>query len=169
MPASPYKNTHGVLRAIGEARSTGLPFLGTCGGFQHALLEIAESVWGLSRPGNAEVDPSAPEPVIAPLSCSLIEQTGRVRFRPGSLLAQAYGALEAFEGYHCSYGLSAAYTGHLEDGPLSATSWDDDADVRGVELGGHPFFVATLFQPERAALRNEVPAIVRAFIRAVAS
>lgn len=36
------------------------------------------------------------------------------------------------------------------------------------ELDGDPFFVATLFQPERAALRGEVPAIVAAFVRAAA-
>jgi CTP synthase (UTP-ammonia lyase) len=35
-----------------------------------------------------------------------------------------------------------------------------------VELDGHPFFVTTLFQPERAALRGEVPPIVTAFLRA---
>jgi CTP synthase (UTP-ammonia lyase) len=35
-----------------------------------------------------------------------------------------------------------------------------------VELDAHPFFVATLFQPERAALRGKVPPIVTAFVRA---
>jgi CTP synthase (UTP-ammonia lyase) len=30
----------------------------------------------------------------------------------------------------------------------------------------HPFFVGTLFQPERAALRGETPPLVRAFVRA---
>src|SRR5713226_4615469 len=46
VPASPYANTRGALAAIRFARGTGRPFLGTCGGFQHALLEYAEAVWG---------------------------------------------------------------------------------------------------------------------------
>jgi CTP synthase (UTP-ammonia lyase) len=33
----------------------------------------------------------------------------------------------------------------------------------------HPFFVGTLFQPERAALRGEAPPLVRALVAAVAS
>lgn len=37
-----------------------------------------------------------------------------------------------------------------------------DGALRAVALDGHPFFVATLFQPERAALRGELPPIVAA-------
>jgi CTP synthase (UTP-ammonia lyase) len=50
---------------------------------------------------------------------------------------------------------------------LRATAWDLDGDVRGVELESHPFFVATLFQPERAALTGRVPPLVRAFLEVV--
>jgi CTP synthase (UTP-ammonia lyase) len=35
-------------------------------------------------------------------------------------------------------------------------------------MDGHPFFVATLFQPERAALTGKTPPVVRAFITAAA-
>jgi CTP synthase (UTP-ammonia lyase) len=38
-----------------------------------------------------------------------------------------------------------------------------------VELDGHPFYVATLFQPERAALEGAVPPAVAAFVRAAAA
>jgi CTP synthase (UTP-ammonia lyase) len=31
----------------------------------------------------------------------------------------------------------------------------------------HPFFLGTLFQPERAALRGETPPLARALVRAV--
>jgi CTP synthase (UTP-ammonia lyase) len=37
-----------------------------------------------------------------------------------------------------------------------------------VELRDHPFFIGTLFQPERAALRGETPPLVKAFVEAVA-
>src|SRR5262245_53037945 len=39
VPGSPYQNAAGVIEAIRFARLRGRPFLGTCGGFQHALLE----------------------------------------------------------------------------------------------------------------------------------
>lgn len=41
VPASPYASIDGALAAIRFARETGRPFLGTCGGFQHALIEFA--------------------------------------------------------------------------------------------------------------------------------
>jgi CTP synthase (UTP-ammonia lyase) len=38
--------------------------------------------------------------------------------------------------------------------------------VRAVELEDHPFFLATLFQPERAALRGMAHPLVNAFAAA---
>ena len=169
VPASPYRSAAGAISAIRFARERGLPFLGTCGGFQHALLEVAASIWGVDTAGHAELDPDLEEPIIAPLECSLVEKGGRVHFLPGSRLASAYGQASAEEEYHCSYGFNSRYRHHLDAGPLRLTAWDDDGDVRGIEFDGHPFFVATLFQPERAALRGQIPPIVRAYLAAVAS
>src|SRR2546430_659730 len=47
VPASPYASMDGALKAIQYARESGRPFLGTCGGFQHALIEYARNVRGL--------------------------------------------------------------------------------------------------------------------------
>jgi CTP synthase (UTP-ammonia lyase) len=162
VPASPYANTADAIAAIRFARERGIPFLGTCGGFQHALLEYAEAVWGVVSPAHAELDPDAPEPVIAALTCKLIEQGGSILFAPGSRLHALHGA-ETVEGYHCGYGLNPTYAALLDDGPLRATGRDADGDVRAVELDGHPFFVATLYQPERSGLAGRPHPLIRAF------
>ena len=65
VPASPYANTMGALATIRYARERGLPFLGTCGGFQHALLEYARNVFGMPEAEHAETDPGAPLRLIA--------------------------------------------------------------------------------------------------------
>jgi CTP synthase (UTP-ammonia lyase) len=166
VPASPYRRATGAVAAIRFARERGVPFLGTCGGFQHAVLECAESLWGIGHPAHAELEPHAQDPIIAPLACALLEEGGRVSVAEGSRLASAYGGTHAEEEYHCAYGLAARCRPYLDSGPLRATAWDDGGDVRAVELDVHPFFVATLFQPERAALRGEAPPIVRAFVKA---
>jgi CTP synthase (UTP-ammonia lyase) len=166
VPASPYQSACGALRAIRFARETDRPFLGTCGGFQHAVLEYARDVVGWADAAHAEDDPSAARAVVTPLSCALVEARGVVRFAAGSRLRGAYGVPEAEEGYHCRFGLNAGVRAGLEEHGLRVTATDEAGDVRGVELTAHPFFVATLFQPERAALRGEVPAIVRAFVEA---
>ena len=165
VPASPYRSTEGALRAIRFARERRRPFLGTCGGFQHALLEYARGVLGWEDAAHGELSPDSPRAVIAPLACGLVEVEGAIRLAPGSRLARAYGALEAREGYHCSYGLNPAFRQALLSGPLQVTAEDRAGDVRGVELQDHPFFVATLFQPERAALGGRVPPLVEAFLR----
>jgi CTP synthase (UTP-ammonia lyase) len=58
VPASPYANTRGALSAIRFARESGRAFLGTCGGFQHAVMEYAEAVWGVAA-AHAETDVDA--------------------------------------------------------------------------------------------------------------
>jgi CTP synthase (UTP-ammonia lyase) len=166
VPGSPYRDMDGALRAIRYARERGIAFLGTCGGFQHVIVEYARDVLGWSDAEHAESAPHATRPVIVPLSCALVGVRGRVHLAPGSRLARAYGTLTAEEGYHCSYGLSAAMREALATGPLRVTAVDDAGDVRGVELDGPAFFVATLFQPERAALRDELPPLVAALLQA---
>jgi CTP synthase (UTP-ammonia lyase) len=166
VPASPYADTAGALAAIRWARERGRPFLGTCGGFQHAMLDYAEAVWGVPAPGHAELDPSAVNPVIAPLTCGLVEQTGAIRFEPGSRLGAIYGVGETIEGYHCSYGLNPSYAARLAGGPLRVAARDLDGDVRAVEVDGHPFFVATLYQPERSGLAGHRHPLIVAFVDA---
>ncbi len=169
VPATPYRSTDGALRAIRFARERGRPFLGTCGGFQHAILEYARNVLGWADAEHAESAPDAARAVIAPLSCSLVEVSGAIRFHPRSKIAAAYGCLESTEGYHCRYGLNPAFRSELAAGTLRVSAEDQAGDVRAVELSDHPFYVATLFQPERAALADRSPPLVAAFVRAAAN
>jgi CTP synthase (UTP-ammonia lyase) len=166
VPASPYRSMDGALRAIRFSREHGRPFLGTCGGFQHAVIEYARNVLRWADAEHAETAPEAARPVIAPLSCALVEATDTVRLRPGSHIAAAYRGEEATEGYHCRYGLNPEFQAALLSGPLRITAEDCAGEVRAVELDDHPFFVATLFQPERAALKRQLPALVAALVRA---
>jgi len=101
------------------------------------------------------------------LSCSLVEKSGIVRFVSGSHLRAAYGADESTEGYHCNYGVNPKYQCALEEAGMRFTAFDGEGAARGAELPAHPFFVGTLFQPERAALRAELPPVVKAFVDAV--
>jgi len=169
VPGSPYKSMAGALAAIRHARVDGVPFLGTCGGFQHALLEYAQNVLGWRDATHAETTPNAPRNVIAPLTCGLLEGEGLVHFVPGSKLAVAYAAPEASAEYLCRYGVNPDFRAALVAGPLREAATDEAGDLRGVELDGHPFFVATLFQPERAVLRGKRAPIVSAFVAACAA
>jgi CTP synthase (UTP-ammonia lyase) len=167
VPGSPYLDTEAALAAIRFARERKVPYLGTCGGFQHAVLEYARDVLGWADAAHAELEPHATRLVIAPLACALVEQQSTVKFVAGSRVARAYGVPESNEGYHCSYGINPDIVSALIAGPLHATAFDLQGEIRALELAGHPFFVATLFQPERAALEGRVPPLVAAFLTAI--
>lgn len=167
VPASPYRSMEGALLAIRHARENRIPFLGTCGGFQHAVIEYAQNVLGWSDAAHAETTPDAPRNVISPLSCALLDAEGLVRLLPGTRLRAAYGVPEVAAEYMCRYGLNTELKAALVSGPLRETARDDDGDLRAVELDGHPFFVGTLFQPERAALKGKPVPIVNAFLEAI--
>ncbi|HEY6943177.1 CTP synthase C-terminal region-related (seleno)protein [Dokdonella sp.] len=168
VPASPYRDMDGALRAIRHAREARRPFLGTCGGFQHAVVEYARNVLGWADAEHAETAPDAERAVVVPLSCALVEVHEAVHLVAGSRCARAWGVARIDAGYHCRYGLAAGFRAAIADGPLRVAAVDATGEVRALELDGHPFFVATLFQHERAALDGRCPPLVRAFVDAVA-
>ena len=148
VPGSPYDSADGAIAAVRTARERRIPFLGTCGGFQYALLEFARDVCGLPAVENAEVTPEADEHLIVRLECSLKGHEEAVMIVPGTRAAKISGPGRRTERYHCDYGLNASYLERLSQGGLSFSGFDDGGQVRIAELPGHPFFVATLFQPE---------------------
>ena len=168
VPNSPYRSEAGAIAAIRHARETGRPFFGTCAGFQHAVLEYARHVAGLGRAAHAELEPDADTPVIAALQCGLVEQSGEVLVEPDSRVGRAYGSLRVTETYHCNYGLNPRYAHLLTAGSLRVAARDLAGAIRAVELDGPAFFVATLFQPERAALAGRAHPLINAFVEAAA-
>ena len=168
VPASPYRDMDGALRAIRFAREQQRPFLGTCGGFQHAVLEFARNVLGWEDAEHGETSPDATRALLTPLTCSLVEAVDSIHLVEGSLIAEAYENAEIREGYHCRYGVNPEFERELLKQQLHAVGHDSAGDLRAVELKDHPFFVATLFQPERAALKGILPPLVRALIEACA-
>lgn len=147
VPGSPYRSMEGALDAARTAREHGIPLLGTCGGFQHAVLEFARNVCGLDV-GHAEYDPEHPQALVQALACSLAGHEGLVRLAPGSRLEQIVGADQRLERYHCAFALNPGYLATLEAHGLRFTAHDEEGAVRAAELPAHPFYVVTLFQPE---------------------
>jgi CTP synthase (UTP-ammonia lyase) len=169
VPGSPYRSMDGALRAIRFAREEHRPFLGTCGGFQHAVVEYARNVLEWPDAEHAETAPGTSRPVISMLECSLVEVTNTLRLVGGTRIRAAYGREEIVEGYHCRYGLNPAFLQQLTAQQLRVAAEDSLGEVRALELDEHPFYVTALFQPERAALRGECPPLVEAFVRACAA
>ena len=164
-PGSPYTNMSGAIEMIRVVRESKKPFIGTCGGFQHVLIEYARNILGLANAAHAEYEPDAQDPFIAPLSCSLAGQSARVELSPDSKIRGFYGVSEIEEEYQCNFGLASGSKKLLEGG-LRVSGMDRNGEARVVELPGHDFYVATLFVPQmRSSVGNPHPLVV-AFLQA---
>jgi CTP synthase (UTP-ammonia lyase) len=51
-------------------------------------------------------------------------------------------------------------------GELEVVARSEEGEARAVMLRGHPFFIGTHFQPERAALKGLLHPVVQAFFGA---
>jgi CTP synthase (UTP-ammonia lyase) len=161
---SPYKNLELTLWAIRRAREGGVPCFGTCGGFQHMVLEYARSVLGVRDAQHAEYDPYASRLFLTQLTCSLAGREMRLTFAPGSRVAEIYGAEAATEEYYCNFGVNPEYVPLLGGGPLRIT--DAEGEARVIELPGHPFFLGTLFVPQTRSTPGRPHPLVSAFVEA---
>ncbi len=167
VPGSPYRNPAGVLAAIETARSTELPLLGTCGGFQYLLLEFAHNVCGLTTLAHGESEPDAPDLLLEPLACSLFGEEATVIIEPGTTAARTMGAGPTTERYFCRFGVNAAYEDPLVRQGLVFAGRDLDGQVRVAEITEHPFFVGALFQPELSSDATLVHPLIVGFAAAV--
>ena len=166
-PGSPYKSLENTLRAIQYARENQIPCLGTCGGFQHMLLEYARNVLGFNDANHAEYDPYASSLFISQLACSLVGRAMTLTLVPGSQVAGIYGATSAQEQYYCTFGVNPEYVPLLKQGPLNVSGSDAEGEVRAVEYPGHPFFIGTLFVPQQRCIPGRPHPLVSAFLKAV--
>ncbi|MDA0169157.1 hypothetical protein OJ998_08680 [Solirubrobacter taibaiensis] len=188
VPGSPYTDREKVIDAVGTARENGIPFLGTCGGFQHAILHLARELANIEDADHAEY-PDADNHVIVPLECSLVGHEGVIRYTPGTLIAEIAGVDQRLERYHCSYGIAPRFVEELERAGVIFGAHDEDGAPRALELGpeaagspsgrsrqpnepegrGSAFFLGTLFQPELAGDGTRAHPVIRAFAEAVVS
>ena len=167
LPGTPYRDDAAVDAAIGWALDSGTPLLGTCGGFQYAAIALARRLAGMPGATHAELEPESAEAVVAGLACSLVGERREVTCVPGTRLAEICGS-EPFTGFHwCSYGLAEGFVERLEAAGVVISARAPDAGVEGIELPAHPFFVATLFQPQVGALAGRpLHPLIGAFVDA---
>jgi CTP synthase (UTP-ammonia lyase) len=165
-PGSPYRSQDGALAAITHARTVGVPLLGTCGGFQHLVIEFARHVAGIAGAEHGESHPEAPTLMVSPLTCSLVGEKMSVEVRAGTRAGDAYPEASVTEHYYCRFGLNPAYVDDLVGAGLVVSGTDQDGEVRIVELAGHPFFVGTLFVPQARSTIVHPHPLVTAFVAA---
>jgi CTP synthase (UTP-ammonia lyase) len=133
------------------------------------IVEIARNVLGIEDADHAETSPEARRLAITPLACSLVGQSHPVRLLPGSRAAALYGAAEVVEEFWCNYGLNPDYRDALERSGLRTTGVGAEGEVRIAEWAGHPFFMGTLFLPQKRSAPGRPHPLLAGFAAAVSA
>lgn len=163
-PGSPYKNMNKTLLAIQYARENNIPCFGTCGGFQHMIIEYARNVLGHKDAAHAEYDPYASNLFISPLSCSLVGKEMRIRLKVDSSVSKIYQSLQCKEKYYCNFGLNPHVLPLFKNCSLQIVGLDSEGEARVVELQHHKFFIGTLFVPQISSTQMNPHPLVVAFL-----
>jgi CTP synthase (UTP-ammonia lyase) len=166
-PGSPYKSMQGVLKIIEYARVHNIPTLGTCGGFQHMIIEFARNVLGITDAEHAETNPYASKLVINPLTCNLKGQPLEIQITDEqSLTGSIFKSNTITESYYCNFGLNPVYQQQLHEAGFKITGSDEHKEVRILELNKHPFFIGTLFVPQVNSTALQPHPIITALLKA---
>jgi CTP synthase (UTP-ammonia lyase) len=171
-PGSPYDSMPGMLEAIAHARTHDVPYLGTCGGFQYALIEFTRNVLGVADADSAENDPQGKNVVITPVKCEIpahgprLHGASTIHPMPGTLLEALCGP-EALSGeFFCSFETNGDFVPRWQAGGLRVGARGHDGEMRAFELPANRFFLATLFQPQLSSRHRSPHPIVTGFLNA---
>ena len=176
-PGSPYVSFDGMIRALCWARQSSRPYLGTCAGFQYALIEFTRNVLGITDANTAEEDSTTRNVVITPVECPLpggapasprLGGADGATPVPDTLFERLCGGGERREEYFCNFETNAEFVPRWQSAGLRIAARGPRGEMRAFELPSHPFFIATLFQPQLSSSFARPHPIIEGYLRACA-
>jgi CTP synthase (UTP-ammonia lyase) len=93
----------------------------------------------------------------------------RIHLREDSRARAIVGADHVDEEYNCNFELNPEYDEIFEETGLEFTGFGDRGESRIFEIPAHPFYVATLFQPQRKSRPGSPSPFAVGFVEAVAA
>jgi Glutamine amidotransferase class-I len=155
VPGSPYADDQAAYAAITWARERKVPFLGTCGGLQYAVIEFFRNVLGHGAASHAESDGEDASNVVTALACSLQARERQIRPVPGTRFAALMGGQPSSGMHFCSYAPAPQHVQRLVDAGMIVEATADDAGAEVLELPDNAFYMLSLFQPQIGSLAGK--------------
>ncbi len=153
------RGAEGKIACLHHARTTGLPVLGICYGFQMAVIEYARNVCGMEDANSTEIDSECRYPVIStlPEQRKIEKLGGTMRLggqdantRAGTLAREMFGKRVRLRFRH-RYEVDPRYVEKLEAGGMVFSGQAVGEDIQNIlELPRdvHPYYVGTQAHPE---------------------
>ncbi len=170
------RGVEGMIEAVRWAREHQLPFFGICLGMQVAIIEFTRHVCQLPETNSSEFAAECENPVISLLNSQRdVENLGGTmrlgaypcRLRPGSRVAQIYGADQVSERHRHRYEVNNSYRDLLAEYGMRCTGLSPDGSlVEMVELPEHPWFVGCQFHPELRSRPTRPHPLFASFVKA---
>ncbi len=166
----------GKIAAARVAREDGIPYLGICLGMHVAVSEFARNLAGMDGANSTEMDPETPHPVIdllpeqkevADLGGTMRLGADPIKLHEGTLARELYGEAVIYERHRHRYEVNNLLRKRLTNAGLKVSGTSpDERLVEVVELGEHPFFIASQFHPEFKSRPERPSPLFRGFVKA---
>jgi CTP synthase len=178
------RGAEGKIRAAQFARERNVPYFGICFGMQMAVVEAARNLSGIAEANSTEFGPT-PEPIVGLMTEWMkgneLQQRGigtdlggtmrlgayLAELRPGSRVAEIYGAREISERHRHRYEVNTAYKDRLEQHGMRFSGMSPDGLLPEIiEYQDHPWFIGVQFHPELKSRPFEPHPLFASFIGA---
>lgn len=156
---------NGMLQAVRYARENKIPYLGIGLGMQIAVIEYARNIVGMRTANSTEIDPQTEFPVVDIMEeqKSIVMKGGTMRLGaykcvldPNSKAAKLYGKELVSERHRHRYEFNGKYYDKFEkEGMIFAGMNPESKLIESIELKDHPYFLATIFEPEYKSRPNK--------------
>lgn len=154
----------GMIQAIKFARENKIPYLGIGFGMQLAVIEFGRNVLNYDA-NSTEIDPNTEYPVV-----DVMEEQKKIAMHgktmrlgtydivldPKSVSAKLYGSEHISERHRNRYEFNSKYYEEYEKRGMMLVGINPETKLSEiVELHDHPFFIATIYQPEMKSRPNK--------------
>ena len=178
------RGSEGKIKAATFARERKVPYFGICFGMQMAVIEVARNLAGINDASSTEFGPCG-NPVVGLMTewmrGNQLEQRkasgelgGTMRLgaypaalKPGSRVAQIYGATTISERHRHRYEVNTSYRAQLENAGLVFSGMSPDGLLPEIiEIPDHPWFIGVQFHPELKSKPFDPHPLFASFVRA---
>jgi CTP synthase len=180
------RGIEGKIMAAQFARENNIPYLGICLGMQIALIEFARNKTNMPDAHSTEIDNSTTHPVVA-LITEWVTETGGLEQRndntnlggtmrlgaqqcclaKNSMVRKIYAKDMIVERHRHRYEVNNQYLEQLQAAGLVISGRSIDGKlVEIIELGNHPWFIATQFHPEFTSTPRDGHPLFESYIKA---
>jgi CTP synthase len=178
------RGAEGKIKAAGFARERGIPYFGICFGMQMAVIEAARSLLGEKDATSSEFGPGG-KPIVGLMTewtrgnqkerrDAKTDLGGTMRLgsypavlRPGSRVAEAYGALEIDERHRHRYEVDMSWADRLSKVGVSFSGSSPDGSLPEImEIADHPWFIGVQYHPELKSRPFDPHPLFASFIKA---